>query len=223
MRETKGHRKRLREKFLRGGIKALHDYEIVELLLSIATPQKDCKESAKKAIRKFKTLRGVLDASSEEIQEIEEIGPKNIFGLAFAKAVADEYLKEKILKKPVFKSSRDIINYLQHSMSRLKNEVFKVIYLNKANKILGVETLFEGTIDKTTAYSREIIKAALKNNAVRLVFVHNHPAGNLEPSKQDIIITRRLSKACREVGLEVVDHLIIAGDLYLSFKTRGLM
>lgn len=223
MRETKGHRKRLREKFLRGGIKALHDYEIVELLLSIATPQKDCKESAKDALREFKTLRGVLDASLEEIREIKGIGASNIFGLAFAKAVADEYLKEKILKKPVFKSSQDIINYLQHSMSRLKTEVFKVIYLNKANKILGVETLFEGTIDKTTAYSREIIKAALRNNAVRLVFVHNHPAGNLEPSKQDIIITRRLSKACREVGLEVVDHLIIAGDLYLSFRTRGLM
>lgn len=223
MREVKGHRRRLRDRFLRGGIKALHDYEIVELLLATATPQKDCKQPAKKALRKFKTLRGVLDASLDELQEIEEIGPGNIFGLKFAKAVADKYLKERILRKPAFKSSKEIFDYLHHSMSRLKREVFKVIYLNNANKILGVEKLFEGTIDRTTTYSREIIKSALKNNATRLIFVHNHPAGNLEPGKQDIIITRRLSKACREVGLEVVDHIIIAGDRYLSFRAKGLI
>ena len=223
MREAKGHRKKLRERFLRAGIKALNDYEIVELLLTIATPQQDCKQAAKRAIKKYKTLRGVLDASPDELQEIKGIGPSNIFGLKFAKEVADEYLKGRIVKRPIAKSSKEVFDYLRHSMSRLKREVFKVIYLNNANRIVGVENLFRGTIDRTTAYSREVIKSALKNNATRLMFAHNHPAGNLDPSERDIKITRRLSRACREVGLEVVDHIIIAGDKYCSLRSKGLM
>ena len=100
----RGHRKRLREKFLKSGLAGFHDYEIVELLLSLGTPRRDCKPPAKEAIRKFETLRGVLEATPEELQEIEGIGAHSAFGIKLVQKVAREYLKAKILDKPFYQS-----------------------------------------------------------------------------------------------------------------------
>ena len=123
-----GHRKRLRDKFIKSGLAGFADYEVVELLLSLGTPRKDCKPQAKEAIRKFKTLRSVLSASMEELQQIKGIGPHSAFGIKLMQDVAREYLKEKIIDKPVFQSSQEIFEYLYHSMRDLKNEVFKIAY-----------------------------------------------------------------------------------------------
>ena len=119
LKSQEGHRRRLREKFIRSGISGFHDYEIVELLLTVGIPRKDCKQQAKEAIRKFKTLRDVLEAPIEELQEIKGIGPHNVFGIKLVHEVARESLKEKILKKPICKSSKEIFDYLYHSMRRL--------------------------------------------------------------------------------------------------------
>ena len=155
-----GHRNRLREKFIRSGISGFHDYEIVELLLTLGTPRRDCKQQAKEAIRRFKTLRGVLEAPIEELQEIKGIGPHNIFGIKLVQEVAREFLKEKILQKPICKSSKEIFDYLYHSMRGLKKEIFKVIFLDGRNQIIDIEDLFEGTLNASSIYPREIIKSA---------------------------------------------------------------
>jgi len=123
-----GHRKRLRERFVKSGLKGFHDYEIIELLLTLGAPRKDCKPQAKEAIQRFKTLRGVLEATPEELQQIDGIGPQSVFGIKLAQEVAREFLKEKIKDKPIFKSSQEIFDYLYHSMRDLKKERFKVIY-----------------------------------------------------------------------------------------------
>src|SRR4030042_1273366 len=107
-----GHRKRLRERFLQSGLAGFHDYEIVELLLSMSTPRKDCKPQAKEAIKRFKTLRGVLEAPSEKLQEIQGIGPHNTVCLKLVHEVARKFLKEKIVDKPAYKSSQEIFDYL---------------------------------------------------------------------------------------------------------------
>ena len=127
--KTEGHRKRLREKFIKSGLAGFHDYEIIELLLSLGTPRKDCKRQAKEAIKRFKTLRGVLEAPPEELQQIGGLGPHSTFGIKLVQEVAREFLKEKIIDKPVYKSAQEIFDYLYHSMRDLKKEVFKVIYL----------------------------------------------------------------------------------------------
>jgi len=121
-----GHRKRLREKFIKSGLAGFHDYEIVELLLTLGSPRKDCKSQAKEAIKRFKTLRGVLGASLEELQQIEGIGPHSAFGIKLVQEVAREFLREKIIDKPVYKSAQEIFDYLYHSMRDLKKEVFKI-------------------------------------------------------------------------------------------------
>jgi len=124
--EQPGHRRRLRERFIKSELKGFHDYEIVELLLTLGSPRKDCKQPAKEALKRFKTLRGVLEASPLELQQIEGIGAHNSFGIKLVLEVAKEYLKEKIMDKPVLSSSQEIFDYLYHSMRGLKKEVFKI-------------------------------------------------------------------------------------------------
>jgi DNA repair protein RadC len=124
---TEGHRKRLREKFIESGLTGFHDYEIIELLLTLGSPRKDCKQPAKETIERFKTLRGVLEAKPEELQQIPGIGPHNAFGLKLVQEVAREFLKEKLVGGQVYSSSKEMFDYLYHSMRDLKKEVFKIL------------------------------------------------------------------------------------------------
>jgi len=218
-----GHRKRLREKFVKSGLAGFHDYEIIELLLSLGTPRKDCKQQAKEAIKKFKTLRGVLEAPLDELQQIKGIGPQNAFGIKLAQEVAREFLKEKIIDKPIYKSAQEIFDYLYHSMRDLKKEVFKVIYLNSQNQIIDTADLFEGTVDSSVILPREVMESAIKHNAVSLLFVHNHPSGNPEPSRSDKELTRDLVYAASIMRVKVLDHIIIGNNRYFSFAGEGLI
>jgi DNA repair protein RadC len=126
---SQGHRKRLREKFIRSGLAGFHDYEIIELLLTLGSPRKDCKQPAKEAVKRFKSLRGVLEAPPDELQQINGIGPHNVFGIKLVQEIAREFLKEKVIDKPVFQSAQAVFDYLYHSMRDLKKEVFKVSML----------------------------------------------------------------------------------------------
>ena len=218
-----GHRKRLREKFIRSGLAGFHDYEVVELLLSLGTPRKDCKPQAKEAIKRFKTLRGVLEASLEELQQIHGIGPHSAFGIKLVREVAREFLKARIIDQPIYKSSQEIFDYLYHSMRDLKKELFKVIYLNSQNQIIEIADLFEGTVNSGVISPREIMEGAIKHNAVSLIFVHNHPSGNPEPSKNDKEVTRDLVYAGSIMRLRVLDHIIIGNNRYFSFAGEGLI
>jgi DNA repair protein RadC len=219
----RGHRKRLREKFLKSGLAGFHDYEIVELLLSLGTPRKDCKLPAKEAIKRFKTLRGVLEAPTEELQQIKEIGSHSAFGIKLVREVANEFLKAKIMEKPFYKSSQEVFDYLYHSMRGLKKEVFKVIYLNSQNQIIDTTDLFKGTIDGSSVSPRELIEDAIKHNASSLIFVHNHPSGNPTPSPSDRELTRELVYIGRIMQLKVLDHIIIGDNRYFSFAGKGLI
>ncbi len=187
-----GHRKRLREKFIKSGLAGFHDYEIIELLLILGTPRKDCKQAAKDAIKRFKTLRGVLEASPEELQQIDGVGPHSTFGIKLVQEVGREFLKEKIIDQPIYRSSRDVFYYLYHLMRDLKKKVFNVLYLNNQNQIIDSANLFEGTIVGGSISPREVMEIAIKHNTVSLIFVHNYPSGNPEPSGDDRELTRDL-------------------------------
>jgi DNA repair protein RadC len=218
-----GHRKRLREKFLKSGLTGFHDYEIIELLLTLGLPRKDCKQEAKKVIKKFKTLRAALAASPQELQQIEGIGPHSAFGIKLVREVAAEFLKQKIVDKPVYKSAKEIFDYLYHSMRDLKKEVFKLIYLNTQNQIIDITDLFEGTVDSSSISPREVMESAIKHNATSLIFVHNHPSDNPEPSPNDKQVTRDLVYAGNIMQIKVLDHIIIGGNKYYSFAAEGLI
>ncbi|MFC1937586.1 DNA repair protein RadC [Chloroflexota bacterium] len=218
-----GHRKRLREKFCRSGLAGFHDYEIVELLLTLGTPRRDCKQQAKEALKRFKTLRGVLEASAEELQQIEGIGLHSAFGIKLVQEIAREFLREKIIDRPVYESAQEIFDYLYHSMRDLKKEVFKVICLNSQNQIIEIVDLFEGTVSSGAISPREVIEGAIKHNATALLFIHNHPSGNPEPSENDKELTRDLVYAVSTVQLRVLDHIVIGNNRYYSFADAGLI
>ena len=213
----------MRDKFVKSGLAGFQDYEIVELLLSLGTPRRDCKQQAKEAINRFKTLRGVLEAPPEELQQIEGIGAHSAFGIRLVQEVAREFLKLKILDKPFYKSSREVFDYLYHSMRDLKNEVFKVIYLNSQNQIIDTIDLFEGTVSSSSVSLREVLEGAIKYNAVSLIFVHNHPSGNPEPSTSDKELTRELVYSGKIMRIKVLDHIIIGDNRYFSFAGDGLI
>jgi DNA repair protein RadC len=219
----RGHRKRLRDKFLRSGLAGFHDYEIVELLLSLGTPRRDCKAAAKEAIKKFGTLRGVLEAKPEELQQINGIGAHSAFGVKLVQEVAREFLKARILDKPFYRSSQEVFDYLYHAMRGLKKEVFKVIYLNAQNQIIDTVDLSEGTVNSSTVSPREVIERAIKSNGTALIFVHNHPSGNPEPSTNDQGLTRELVYAGKLLRLRVLDHIVIGDNRYYSFAAEGLI
>jgi len=218
-----GHRKRLREKFLKSGLKGFHDYEIVELLLTLGTPRRDCKQPAKEAIKRFKVLRGVLSAPPEELQKIKGIGPSNTFGIKVVRETAAEFLKEQIRDKAYCKSSREVFDYLYHSMRDLKKETFKVMFLDAQNQVIEAEDLFEGTLTASAVYPREIVRDAISHNAAALVFAHNHPSGNPEPSDNDKQITRDLVFAANIMQMKVLDHIIVGDNCYFSFADEGLI
>jgi DNA repair protein RadC len=218
-----GHRQRLREKFVKSGLSGFHDYEIVELLLSLGTPRKDCKPAAKEAIQRFRTLRGVLEAPVEELQKIKGIGIHSAFGIKLVQEVAREFLRAKMLEKPFYHSSQEVFDYLYHAMRGLKKEVFKVLYLNSQNQIIDTVDLSEGTVNSSVVSPREVIEGALRNNAAALIFVHNHPSGAVAPSVNDKSLTRELVYAGRIMRLKVLDHIIIGDNKYYSFTGDGLI
>jgi DNA repair protein RadC len=218
-----GHRKRLREKFLKSGLEGFQDYEVIELLLSLGTPRRDCKPQAKEAIRRFKSLRGVLEASEADLEQITGIGPHSVFGIKFMQAVAREFLKEKSVGKTVCSSSQEIFDYFYHSMRDLKKEIIKIVYLNSQNQIVEFRDSAQGTVDSSYIYPREVIEGAIKCQAVSLVIVHNHPSGNPEPSENDKELTRELVYAGTVLKINILDHIIIGDNRFFSFAAAGLI
>ncbi len=224
VKDVAGHRDRLRKKFRDKGLSAFNDYEIVELLLAFGTPRRDTKQAAKDALKKFKSVRGVLEAPEKELRQIHGVGPVNSIAIQFIKDVSRKYLKDKISGPSTsVKSSQEVYDYLYHSLSGLKKEVFKVLFLNSQNRILAVEDLFNGTVNSSAVSPREVIERALKHHAVSLIFAHNHPAGGIEPSQSDKDLTRDLIFAVDAIGIKVLDHIIIGNDRYFSFAGAGLI
>jgi len=218
-----GHRKRLREKFLASGLDGFHDYEIIELLLTLGTPRKDCKDAAKEVMAKFKTLHKAMEASISELRAVKGIGPANAFGIKLIKAVADRYLQKKVIMNKQLANSTALFEYLYHTMSAKDREIFKALFLDAKNRVVGVEDLFCGTLTASAVYPREVVRTALEHRAAAVIFAHNHPSGDPSPSPADISITRQLMFACQAMGIVVHEHIVIGDNRYYSFADQGII
>jgi len=218
-----GHRSRLKEKFLRNGLSGFLDYEIVELLLTLGTPRRDCKRQAKEALKRFRSLSAVLEAPSVELQEVRGIGPHNVFAIRLIQEVSRRFLRDRMVSRPVCHSSKEVFDYLFHSLRNAKQEQFKVMFLDAKNQVIEEKTFSEGTVDSSAVYPREIIKSALYYHASSLIFVHNHPSGDPAPSESDRAITRELIFAVHTMQISVLDHIIIGDNRYFSFADQGLI
>ncbi len=219
-----GHRQRLRNKFHDRGIEALTDSEVLELLLTLGTPRRDCKGIARAALKRFGSLAEILETPQQELQKVQGLGPINSFGLTFVHGVARRFLKERLQNRNYLRSSREVADYLIHAMRDLKKEVFTVIFLDASHSIIDIDTIAEGTLTTNTIYPRELIKLALQHHAAALVIAHNHPSGSLSPSTDDIRLTRHLFEACSLVNINLLDHLIVgSAETTYSFADHGMM
>ena len=221
--ENNGHRERLRQRFLQSWLEGFGEHEIVELLLTLGTPRRDCKPMARQAIRRFKNLKGVLEAPAEELRQIDGLGQRNIIGLKVIRSVAERLLKDRAVTGTVYTSAEDVYQYLKLSISSSSKEVFKVLFLNNRNRLLEIEEASRGTVNRSSVYPREVMERALKHQASGLIFAHNHPSGCLEPSPEDKALTRTLVFAAVFLQMKVLDHLIITRDGYYSFASHGLI
>lgn len=215
------HRERLRERFRSAGGKGLSDYELVELLLTYAIPRKDVKPEAKRLIKRFGSLGGVLDASVEHLEEVAGVGPSSATLVRLVRELLSAYMAEGMSKRDVVSSPHAVIDFAQARLSGLPHEAFMVVYLNAKNEVLEHEVLNEGIVDRTVVYPRRVIEGALAHHAAALVLVHNHPSGHSDPSPEDKRLTRSICEAARTFDIRIVDHIIVAKGGYFSFAQSG--
>lgn len=218
-----GHRKRLRERFLKSGSESLADYELLEMILFPAKPMGDVKPLAKALLAKFGSFGQVLHAETGELAKVEGVGEAAITAIKVAKAAAERLLKEEIAERTVVKSWTQLLDYCRIHIGHSQNEEFHVLFLNNKLELIVSERQQKGTINHTPVYPREVVKRALELGASSMILVHNHPSGDVTPSKADVDVTRQIIDAARSMGIEVHDHLIIGAKKHFSFKSKGLI
>jgi len=213
---------KLQGRFVKSGFEGFSDEECIELLLSLTLPHRQCHQKAKEGIEHFGSLRRFLSAPDEELQQTGCSAPC-VFCIKLLRELPVEVLKQKIMEKPVYKSSKEVFDYLYYSMRDLREEVFKVIYLNNRSQIIDTVDLFKGTLDSIPIRPREIVESAIKHSATALIFVHNHPSGDPTPSRSDKQLTRDLVFIGNILQIKVLDHIIIGENRYFSFADQGLI
>lgn len=218
-----GHRERMRDRLLEGGLERFSDEEVVEFLLTLGTPRGDLKIPAREAVKRFGSLSATLSAPIEKLMEIKGIGPKNALYLSLVHQVAQRYLRDRVLGKELFHSSKEVFDYLFYSMRDLSRETFKVLFLSRKNELIDERDLFSGTLSESAVYPREVVAMALERKAASLIFAHNHPSGDPTPSAADHSVTRDLAWAARLLSIQVLDHIIIGRNAYFSFADEGLI
>nr|WP_241635951.1 DNA repair protein RadC [Fusobacterium gastrosuis] len=225
MEEHFGHRKRIREKYLKSSIELFQDYEILELLLTYVIPRKDTKIEAKNLIKKFGTIENVLKAKEEELLKIEGIGKSTISFLKLMGELPSIFYKNKIRESEniSIKSKDNLIRFLREKIAFEKIEKFFVLYLSSSNELLAYEEKSSGTIDRSSIYPREIYKDVIKYNAKAIIIAHNHPSENLKPSRSDLDITKELAEGLKNFDALLLEHIIITKTSYFSFLEEGLI
>jgi len=218
-----GHRKRLRERFFKGGIEALADYEVVELILGFSILRRDVKGLAKILLKEFGSFSAVLDAEPSALRKIEGITEGVVASFKLVKESSTKYLREKSRTTCVISSPEALVDYCKAAMAGLRDEEFRTIFLNSKNEIIADEVLCRGTVDQTAVYPRKVAERAIHYNASSLIFVHNHPSGHPAPSGADRELTRMLKEALSSLQIRVHDHMIIGKRAHYSFAEEGIL
>jgi DNA repair protein RadC len=219
----KGHRQRLRARFLTAGADAFPDYELLELLLFLAIPQRDTKPLAKALIAHFRSFADVIAAPPDRLAEVDGVKEVTITALKTVKAAALRLAKARVMGRPALSSWEALLDYCTAAMSRNQTEEFRILFLDRQNALIADEKQQRGTVDHTPVYPREVVKRALELGASAIILVHNHPSGDPTPSRSDIAMTREIAIAAKALKIEVHDHLVIGRGKHASFKALGLL
>jgi len=214
---------RPRERLLKLGSEALSAQEILALILGRGVKGESVMVTAQRLLSRFGNLKGVANASIEELTEIRGIGPAKAAQIKAAfelskrlEAPVDER------EKPVVKSPEDVVSIVKSQLKGKKKEHFLVLCLDTRNNVINCRAISIGSLDTSIVHPREVFKEAISSSAASVILVHNHPSGDPGPSKEDIELTKRLAKAGEIMGIEVLDHIIVCDKSYSSLKAKNL-
>jgi DNA repair protein RadC len=219
----RGHRQRLRTRFLEAGAQALADYEMLELVLFRAIPHRDVKPLAKELLAKFGSFSEVISAPIERLREVGKLGEGAITELKIVQAAASRLARGQVKQRPVLSSWSSVLDYCRTAMAFADKENFRILFLDKRNHLIADEQQQSGTVDHTPVYPREVIKRALELSATAVILVHNHPSGDPTPSRADIQMTQAIIEVAHPLGIAVHDHLIVGKHGHASLKGLKLM
>ena len=218
-----GHRLRLKEKFLKNGLDTFDSHEVLELLLFYAIPRKDTNGLAHKLIRHFGSLSGVFDADKEELEKIDGISSSSAILIKMIPSVSRVYIKDRWEEKLTLNSTTLAGEFCTGLFVGVEYESFYLINLTSKNTLINAQEIHKGTISEVVIFPRTVVENVIKNRAHSVILSHNHPGGILKPSKADIVATNKIKEALDSIGVEVKDHIIVAGDSYISFAEKGLL
>jgi DNA repair protein RadC len=218
-----GHRERLRARFRDAGADAVTDYELLELVLFRAIPQRDVKPLAKQLIAKFGSFAEVIAAPPGRLREVKGVGETVVTELKIVQAAAVRLARGEAKKRPVLSSWSTVLDYCRTAMAFSEKEQFRLLFLDKRNQLIADELQQTGTIDHTPVYPREVVKRALELSATALILVHNHPSGDPTPSRADIQMTQAIIDVAKPLGIAVHDHIIVGKEGHASLKGLKLI
>jgi DNA repair protein RadC len=221
--DRNGHRKRLRERFCEGGIKALADYELIELLLTYSILRRDVKTQAKSLLRKFSSVSGLLSACPNDIASVKGLNKESAALISLVHAIHTKYFEEKMIGSNPLSAPEEVVNFSKVYLAEKSDENLMAVFVNSKNKVVGYEIISEGTVDAAVVYPRKIIRKTLDNNANGIILVHNHPSGDPAPSSDDISLTKAVKNAAASMDIRLLDHIIIGKNGYLSFLEKGML
>jgi len=187
------------------------------------TAAQPAKQKEKLLIAKFGNFAEVCAAPTKRITEVKGISDKIALDLQILKAAATKFSQESVLSRPILSSWTALLDYCRSAMQFETKEQFRVLFLDRKNRLIVDEILGQGTVDRAPVYPREIIKRALELDSTAMILTHNHPSGDPTPSHSDIVMTENMVKAAKGVGITVHDHLIIGRENIASFKSLGLI
>jgi DNA repair protein RadC len=218
-----GHRQRLRDRFRDVGPEALADYELLELVLFRALPRRDVKPIAKELLKTFGSLAEVLAAPRDRLAKVGGLGEDSATDIKIVQAAASRLLRGEVKGRDVLSSWSAVLDYCRAAQGFAETEAFRILFLDKRNKLIADEVQQVGTVDHTPIYPREVVKRALELSATAIILVHNHPSGDPTPSRADIDMTKAIVDVAKPLGIAVHDHIIVGRDGHASLKGLKLI
>jgi DNA repair protein RadC len=223
MDEHRGHRERVRNRFIECGLDSFEPHQIIEMILFYSIPIKDTNEIAHMLLDKYGSISGIFEADINDLIENGNINKNTAVLLNLIPALSRKYFTDKTKEKIKLNSSEKAGNYMISLFSGRVYEVFYCICLDSQNRINYSALLNQGTINEAPVYPRIVVETALRHKADSIILAHNHPGGSLRASNSDIETTKRIKNAVESIGIKVRDHIIVAGDKYLSFADEGIV
>ena len=218
-----GHRERMRTKFLKRGIDAFDDHEILEFLLFYVNKQRNTNPIGHNLIEKFKTLEAVFDASYEELLAVDGVGEAGASLIKLIGQIPNRLSSDGARRKIRLVTSRDAAEYCAQFFKGLDHERMLMISLNSVKDVLAVDVISDGSFNATNADVRKIVELALQRKATGVILSHNHPSDSPHPSAADTLATTKIMDILEGINIAVIDHIICSDDSFCSMSERGLM